>query len=161
MRRKNREVMDMEAIGNIVSRCKTCHLAMVDEGTPYVVPLSFGYDMENGALTLYFHSAKAGRKLDVLRRNPLVCFELCREGEPVFAKETPCNSGYYYESVIGTGLVTFVEDGKEKCGALARIMAQQAGMDVAFTEEQAGTVCVFRLTATEVTGKRKPRPAER
>lgn len=82
MRREDRSVTELDGIEAILKECRTCHLAMVDEGKPYVVPLSYGYQLnEDGTLTLYFHSAKEGRKLDILRKNNLVCFEISREGE--------------------------------------------------------------------------------
>ena len=158
MRRKDREVTDLEGIRSIVGRCKTCHVAMLDGETPYVLPLSFGYELRDGVLTLYFHSAKAGRKLDVLRRNNRVGFSMCREGEPVLG-ENPCNSGYYYESVLGLGTVAFVDDATEKCCALSLLMERQAGRRIAFTQAQADTVCVFKIVSTDFSGKRKPRPA--
>ena len=84
MRRKDREVTDICGIEEILRQCKTCHVAMVDDGAPYVVPLSYGYQMlDDGRLALYFHSAKEGRKLDILRRNSRLCFEIANEGEPV------------------------------------------------------------------------------
>ena len=69
MRRNDREVTDINEIKNILNLCKTCHLAMVDGNMPYVIPLSFGYVMDGDTLTLYFHSAKEGRKIDILKRN--------------------------------------------------------------------------------------------
>jgi nitroimidazol reductase NimA-like FMN-containing flavoprotein (pyridoxamine 5'-phosphate oxidase superfamily) len=90
MRRKDREVAAVEEIRGILESCKTCHLAMVDNGAPYVVPLSFGYEIAGGTLKLFFHSAKEGRKIDILRRNSAVFFAVCVEGEPVFAEKTPC-----------------------------------------------------------------------
>jgi nitroimidazol reductase NimA-like FMN-containing flavoprotein (pyridoxamine 5'-phosphate oxidase superfamily) len=43
MIRKDREVTDINSIEEILKQCKTCHVAMVDDGLPYVVPLSYGY----------------------------------------------------------------------------------------------------------------------
>lgn len=159
MRRKEREVKGIDGIEQIIRRCKTCHLAMVDNGAPYVVPLNFGYEVRDDSLTLYFHSAKEGRKIDILHRNPQVCFCISEEGEPVYTAQTPCNSGYYYASVIGGGDVEFVEDAQEKCDALSLLMRHQAGMEIQFTPEQAGAVCVFRLRPTEISGKQKEKPA--
>lgn len=158
MRRKDREVVEIKKIREIIEACKTCHLAMVDENMPYVIPLSFGYEMKDNELTLYFHSAGSGRKIDVLTKNNNVCFEMCCEGEPVFAKETPCNSGYYFSSVHGFGNVEFVEDVREKCHALTLLMKRQAGEDIAFTEQQADSVCVYKVCTKEFTGKRKAHP---
>ena len=158
MRRKDREVTDISGIKEILLDCKTCHVAMVDRGIPYVVPLSYGYKILDGnVLELYFHSAAEGRKIDVLERNNNVCFEMSREGEPVHS-ETPCYSGYYFSSVIGFGKVIFIEDADKKRGALSVMFRHQTGQDVLFTAEQAETVCVFKIVSSDFTGKKKPRP---
>lgn len=161
MRRKDREITSTKEIAGILDLCKTCHLAMVDDGRAYVVPLSFAYELGESGLTLYFHSAKEGRKLDILRKNSAVCFEICTEGEPIFSASTPCNSGYYFSSVHGFGDVRFVEDIGEKRAALSLLMQHQAGMAVKFTGAQAASVCVYKIVTTDFTGKKKPRPAER
>lgn len=158
MRRKDREVNDINGIEEIVKSCKTCHVAMVDDGMPYVIPLSFGYEINDDVLTLYFHSAKEGRKIDILQKNNSVCFEMCNEGEAIYAKETPCNSGYYYSSVIGNGKVEFITDMNEKIKALTLLMKHQTGADVAFNEEQADTVCVYKIASNDFSGKKKQRP---
>ena len=159
MRRKDREVTDIGGIEEILRQCKTAHIAMVDDGAPYVVPLSYGYQILDGnVLELYFHSALEGRKLDVLRKNNKVCFEMSYEGEPVHS-ETPCNSGYYFASVIGFGEAVFIEDADGKCEALSIMFKHQAGKDITFIAEQAKGVCVFKIVSTDFTGKQKPRPA--
>jgi len=158
MRRKDREVTDINQIKRILDDCKTCHLAMVDNGLPYVIPLSYAYTISDGALTLFFHSAKVGRKIKALQENNTVCFEMSREGEPVFADKTPCNSGYYFSSVHGFGSVRFIEDMTEKCLALKLLVKHQANADIDFTPEQADSVCVFTVVSTDFTGKMKPRP---
>ena len=159
MRREDRRVTDINGIDEILLQCKTCHLAMVDNGAPYIVPLSYGYRFIDGSvLELYFHSALEGRKLDILRRNEMVCFEISYEGEPV-RSEIPCNSGYYYASVIGFGKAVFIEgDVGEKCEALSIMHKQQSGKDVVFTSEQAKSVCVFKIVSKDFTGKKKPKP---
>lgn len=158
MRRQDREVKEIGKIKEIIEQCKTCHLAMADGNMPYVIPLSFGFEIIENTLTLYFHCAKEGRKIDILTRNNQICFEMCCEGEPIFARQTPCNSGYYYSSVHGFGQVSFVEDIGEKCHALTLLMRQQTGEEIVFTEKQAESVCVFKVSTEEFTGKRKPHP---
>ena len=155
MRRKDREVADASSISAILDKCKTCHLAMVDNGQPYVIPLNYAYSLWGKELTLFFHSAKAGRKIRILHENAAVCFVMSNEGEPVFAAETPCDSGYYYSSVHGFGYVQFVEDIDEKRAALSLLMKHQAGLEVNFTPEQAASVCVFKVVSTEYIGKEK------
>jgi len=133
---------------------------MVDNGQPYVIPLSYAYLISNETLTLFFHSAQEGRKIRILHENNNVCFEMSNEGEPIFAEKTPCNSGYYFSSVHGFGTAQFIEDIDEKCSVLALLMKQQANIDVVFTPAQAESICVFKVSSTDFTGKMKPRPIE-
>ena len=158
MRRKDREVKDINQIKKILDSCKTCRLAMVDNGQPYVIPLSYAYLINGEALTLFFHSAKEGRKIKILHENNTVCFEISNEGEPVFAEKTPCSSGYYFSGVHGYGDARFVDDVNEKCFALTLLMKHQSNIDVDFTPSQADSVCVFKVFSTSFTGKTKPRP---
>lgn len=159
MRRKDREVTDLQQIERIIAGSKVCHVAMADQGMPYLVPMNFGYEMKGRELTLYFHCAKEGRKLDILKKNDNVCFELCIEGEPVYVKETPCYSGFYYQSVIGNGKMEIVSDLREKCKGLSLLLKQAAGAEAAFEKEQADTVCVLKIVSRDFTGKRKQPPA--
>jgi len=158
MRRKDREVTDREEIEEILLRCKTCHVAMVDNGSPYVIPLSFGFRFISNKLELYFHSAFEGRKIDILKKNNKVCFELSYEGEYVFP-DVPCRSGYYYGSVIGNGEVFFITDLEDKCEALSIIFKHQTERDVVFNEDQAISVCVYKIVSSDFIGKKKPKPA--
>jgi len=159
MRRQDREITDSRGIEEILLQCKTCHVAMIDGDTPYLVPLSFGYKLlDGGALELYFHSALVGRKLDALRQNSRACFEVSYEGEAI-NPDNPCNSGYYYASVIGFGDAVFIEDAAEKCEALSLIVRHQTAKSNAFTAEQAETVCVFKIVSTDFAGKKKPHSA--
>ena len=157
MRRKDREISTVEDIRKIIEKCKVCHLAMVDKSFPYVVPLSFGFKIEDEELTLYFHSAKEGRKIDILHENSSVCFEMMIEGE-LGLVENACSSGYFFESVIGFGQAEFVENVDEKCEALTELMRQQTNQEFVFTPEQAETVCIFKLVTKDFTGKKKPKP---
>ena len=158
MRRKDREVSDRSGIEEIILRCKTCHVAMSDDGMPYVIPLSFGYRfLDENKLELYFHSAFEGRKMDILKKNNRVCFEMSYEGESLFP-DVPCKSGYYYGSVIGNGEAVFITDSTDKCEALSILFKHQTGRDVEFSSEQAETVCVYKIVSNDFTGKKKPKP---
>ena len=99
MRRKDREVTDLGAIGRIIGDCKVLRLGMVDGRRPYVVPMNFGFDLRGGVLELYGHSAPEGRKVEILRRNPEVCFEMdC--GHKLVEATAACGYGFAYSSVI-------------------------------------------------------------
>ena len=158
MRRNDREITGRQGIEEILCGCRTCRIAMIDEGRPYIVPMSFGYKyLDDGALELYFHSAKEGKKIEVLKADSKVCFEISNEGEAISA-ESPCSLGYYYFSIIGFGEASFIDDVEEKCAALSSIVKHQAGRDMEITGAQAESVCVFKIASSEYTGKRKQKP---
>ena len=155
MRRSDREVKDRKGIEEILLKCRTCHVAMVDDGSPYIVPLSYGYKFtETGVLELYFHSALDGKKLDILRKNNKVCFEISDDGEPV-SSESPCNRGYYYSSIIGFGEVVFITDPEEKCKSLSMIVMHHAKISIEYNESQAENVCVYKIVSSDFSGKKK------
>ena len=64
MRKANREVKDIEKIVEVMKKCEVCRIALNDEEYPYILPLSFGMDCIDGKVTLYFHSALEGTKLN-------------------------------------------------------------------------------------------------
>lgn len=154
MRRKDREITDIHVITDMLDQCKTACVAMMDREVPYVIPLSYGYEMKEDALVLYFHCAKEGRKIDILKYDNRVCFTIFNEGEPLYT-ETPCNSGYYYSSIIGNGVAEFIENSADKQYALNKMFAHQSGKDIAFTETQADSVCVFKIVSKDFTAKQK------
>ena len=74
MRRKDRELKDMADIVSIAKRETVCTVAFHDEPCPYLIPLNYGAEVEDGKLILYFHGAKEGTKLDRIRENPNVSY---------------------------------------------------------------------------------------
>lgn len=159
MRRKDREVTDLEEIKRIMDTCKVCHVAMMDKEGPYVVPLSYGYQVEENVLTLYFHSAKEGKKIELLRKNGRVCFEMCSEGQLFYGK-VPCATGQCFSSVIGYGQASVIEEAEEKCRGLTILYAHQTGKTVRFTPQQADSVCVYKIVSSDFTGKRRTLPGQ-
>jgi nitroimidazol reductase NimA-like FMN-containing flavoprotein (pyridoxamine 5'-phosphate oxidase superfamily) len=158
MRRKDREVTDIEEILRIVSQCKVCRLALAEDNQPYVVPLNFGYEYKNGELSLYFHGAREGKKIDILKKNPEACFEMDGAHQLIEGREAAQYS-FAYESVIGFGAVEFVEGDEEKSHGLNLLMAHQTGKgDFTFPAGQLQTVEVYKIKARSFTGKRRPLP---
>ena len=155
MRRKDRAVTDHGQIKTILNTIKTCRLAMVDGGKPYVIPLSHGFTLDGGKLTVYFHSAKEGRKIDILKANNAVCFEMSIEGKPMFKGENACEYAYYFSSVIGFGNAEFIDDFDGKNTALKLITKHQSGVETEFTEAQTDTICVIKIETTDFTAKAK------
>ena len=156
MRRRDREVTDENAIRSILDSARVVHLAMIDGDRPYVVPMHYGYTLENGRLILFLHSAKEGRKVDVLRQNERVAFVLETSVVPVSGGDLPCKYGAAYASVMGEGTASFLINPVEKMAALAVLMQTQTGRDFSFTPDMADSVAVLRIDADIFTAKTRP-----
>ena len=76
MRRKDREIFGRDQIEPILQESKVCRIAMIADGKPYVIPMNFGYTWDDTDLTLYFHSGLKGKKIDALKADPHICFEM-------------------------------------------------------------------------------------
>lgn len=153
MRRKDREVMDPDKIREIISACHCCRLGLVDEGRAYIVPLSFGYTEEGGHYTFYFHGAKAGRKIELMRKDPCAGFEMDTNYR-LNEDESACEYSARFQSVIGSGRITFIEEIPEKEAALNAIMRHNTGRgDWEFPEKTVKATCVFRLDVEEMACK--------
>lgn len=148
MRRKDKEIKEVELIQSIICNSIVCRLAMVDGSQPYVVPLCFGY--ENNCL--YFHCTKEGKKIDTLRENNNVCFEFDIDQE-VTPSVKACNFGMKYRSVIGFGRASFIEDDSEKQKALDIIVRQYSKKDFDYTKEFVENVTIIKVEIESVTGK--------
>lgn len=148
MRRADREIIDRKAIEEIIHSAHVCRLGMIDNNTPYIVPLNFGY--RNG--TFYFHSARAGRKIEILTRGQRVCIEIDGSHELVMA-EAACDWGMRCASVIAYGLPRFIEEPSAKREGLAIIMAQYAEGTFDFPESAIAATAVWAVDVETITGK--------
>lgn len=157
MTRREREVTDIGEIIKILDNAKVLHLGMVDGDEPYVVPMNYGYTLENGKLTIWLHGAKRGRKLDVMRANPKVFFEM-EYGITPFEGEIACKYGITYSSLMGRGVAEIVEDIEEKKSALSFLMKTQTGKDFEFEDKMAAVVSIIRIDVSEYTAKHRPMP---
>lgn len=153
MRRKDREITYIEKLRSIIDGCDVCRLAMIDNGIPYIVPLNFGYKICDGELFLYFHCANEGRKLDILKRNPYVCFEMdCQHR--LIEGEIACDYGFSYQSIIGNGTAEFIKDFEEKKSALTQIMRKYSNEEsFHFSDNSVKNVTVFCVKSQSFTGK--------
>lgn len=152
MRRNDREITDIEKIEEILAGARYLHLGMMDGAFPYVVPLHYGYRMEDGHLTFYMHCAKEGQKLDCIRENENVFVEIDR-GESLITADIPCRYGARYESVMCRGRASIVEEAEEKCRALECLMRVQTGETHRINEQMAEAVSVIRVDVDSYTAK--------
>jgi nitroimidazol reductase NimA-like FMN-containing flavoprotein (pyridoxamine 5'-phosphate oxidase superfamily) len=103
---------------------------------------------------LYFHSAREGRKLDLIRHNPRVGFALAIETAVAVTGDGPCGWTMRYRSVVGRGRAVIVEDGLEKIGALDLIMAHYGGPTDGYDPRRVAAIAVIRVDIETMAGKR-------
>ena len=153
MRRIDREITNIEQINQIIVSCDCCRLGFIDGQSVYVVPLNFGYRYLDGQSTFYFHCAKEGKKLDLLKENPVVGFEL-DTNHAVNAGAIACEYSFRFRSVIGRGSAAMVEDLAEKKEALQLVMSHYSDRsDWSFPDVQAASVAVIKLMVTDMACK--------
>jgi nitroimidazol reductase NimA-like FMN-containing flavoprotein (pyridoxamine 5'-phosphate oxidase superfamily) len=149
MRRKDQEINDIGTIEGIIRKGQVCRLALSENGRPYIVPLCFGYKDNN----LYFHSAREGKKLDILRKNDNVCFEIDTDRELVKGKKA-CNCSMKYRSVIGFGKAELIEDIESKRRAFNIIMQNYSEGFFEYPEESIKNTVIIRVEIESMTGKK-------
>ena len=157
MTKRERQVTDPQQIRDILDAGKVLHLGLAVDNVPYVVPMNYGYTMEEGNLVLYLHSAVRGKKLDMIRANPKVFFEIDCDWIP-FEGKLPCQYGLSYSSIMGKGTARILGDVEEKKAAMTHLMKTQTSKDFSFTEELVSIVAVIRIDVSEYTAKHRPLP---
>ena len=132
MRRAEKEVKDLEQLEEILRDCNTVRIGTQDAEGMFIVPVNYGYDLTEGQLTLYLHSAREGRKAAAFRR------------------------GGAYRSIMGSGTIRELTEPQEKYEALNAIMRHMTGRNWEMPEPAVARVSVFAIRAERWTGKRSP-----
>ncbi len=148
MRKKEKEIADIDEIERIIEKAICCRIGLVDNDEPYIVPVCFGYERN----TLYFHGALEGRKVELIKKNNKVCFEIDTDVEVVNAEE-PCRWTMKYRSVIGVGRAYILESYEEKTHGLRLIMKQYSEGEFSFPKSKLDSVLVVRVNIESITGK--------
>lgn len=159
MRKKEREVVGADALAEILDRCQTLRIAFNAE-YPYIVPVSFGYRLDNDKFTLYFHSAMAGRKVELIAANTpcKVGFEADRVdgvGSKDGSADTPCTWTCWYESVIGEGIVSLVEGDEKREGLDALMKHYRYEGKLEYDPRGFALANVYKIEVSSITGKRR------
>ena len=156
MRRKDREVTDRQTIIEIIESCGCCRIGFQDDSEVYIVPLNFGFEDNKERLLFYFHGAKEGRKIDLIAKSPYVGFEMDSSHE-VYTKSdtgTACTYTARFQSVIGTGRVSMVDDTNEKRHGLLLLMKHTTQKcEWSFDEKMLNAVAVFKLEVEKLSCK--------
>lgn len=152
MRKSNREITERKDILELLNRCQTIRLALHDSPYPYVVPLSFGWEQTEKGLFIYFHCAKEGKKLNLIEKNPNVCFEAdilngyADTGHSVTADYESIIAFGRAERVYGEELVHGLELLLEHCNTPGYSARECAAKDI---------TAVVKISVESITGKRR------
>ena len=157
MTKREFQITDEAKIRQILDSAKVLHLGLAVDNEPYVVPMNYGYCLEEGKLTLYLHSAVQGKKLDMIRANSRVFFELDCDRMP-FEGKLPCQYGLAYSSLMGRGNARLIEDVEEKKKAMSILMNTQTGKEFSFEDKLVSIVSVIRIDVAQYTAKHRPVP---
>lgn len=154
MRRKDRQINDISDIELIISAADVCRVAFADNNIPYIVTMNFGYSGGEHP-SLYFHCAPEGRKLEMIKKNNYVCFELDTDHK-IYEGDKGCDWGMNFSSVVGYGRISVLNDRLEKIKGLNYLMSHYSGRaDFAYEERILERTLILKLDIEEMTGKRK------
>jgi uncharacterized protein len=149
MRRKDREITDRAEIDAILRSAKVMHLALADNNIPFLVPVFYVYD----GTAIYFHSAQAGTKIEIMKRNNNVCFEITVD-HGIIESDQPCDFEAKHRTVIGFGKAIFVENDAEKVKALNMVVALFTEKSFEFPAANLNRTVVVRIDIESIKGKK-------
>lgn len=153
MRRREREVKDINRIMEIIEECRVCRLAFSDESAPYIVPLNYGCEKQGDLIYLYFHCAHEGRKIDLIKKCPRAGFELDCFRQLVTARQA-CGYTAKYSSITGFGDIEILSAKEDKLKGLRAVMRHYSGsVEWDFPDSAVDSVCVMRLAVKELSCK--------
>lgn len=149
MRKVNQEITDKLIIEEILSKSKICRIGMIDNGMPYVLPFNYGYDNKQ----IYIHCASIGKKIDLLRENPKVCFEIEQKVD-IVKNDKACKWTTTYRSIVGYGNIKILTDFTQKQKGLEIIMSHNGAVtSIDFETKQVESVLILKLNIDSLTGK--------
>ena len=145
MRRKERQITDVSQITDFILSEQILRVGFQDKDDIYIVPVNYGFIIEDEKYVFYFHGAKAGRKYELAKLNPKVGFEIDGKYSLVDG-ELACDYTAHFQSVIGNGILSLVENQEEKVLALNSIMKQTTqNSEWTYSNEMLNAVAIFRL----------------
>lgn len=140
-----------DLIKEIIDKCDVCYIGMVDiNNMPYVLPFNFGF-INN---CIYLHSAKTGKKIDILKNNPDVCIAFSTDHLLLYQNEhVACSFRMKSRSVIAYGKVQFIDDYDEKINVLNIIMQKYTGKSFTYSTPAVKNVEIFIVPIDSITVK--------
>lgn len=155
MRRKDKQITSREEMIGVFQKADACRIAFAVDNVPYIVCMNYGFEWEQEFPVLYFHCAHEGKKLEQMKANPYVCFQLDTDHELKYIEEKVyCTMDY--ASLVGMGYLELVTDEEERKLGLDLLMEHHdRPVPAEYPESSMKRTTVLRLKVTELTGKKK------
>jgi nitroimidazol reductase NimA-like FMN-containing flavoprotein (pyridoxamine 5'-phosphate oxidase superfamily) len=151
MRRKEKEITDIKAIEKILNQGILCSIAFSDGTDPYLITVNYGY--RDGCI--YFHSANEGKKMDLIRKNPKVCFQVVVDDELIKGERACSDFTMKYRSVVGYGKISLLQTEEDKADGLSVLMHQHTGQaNYEFGKNSLRETAVLKINIERMSGKR-------
>ncbi|MEC5344423.1 pyridoxamine 5'-phosphate oxidase family protein [Brenneria populi] len=149
MRREDREITDPAEIERIIQASKVMYLALSSDDLPFLVPVFYAWD----GRSIYFHSAKNGAKIEIMKKNNKVCFAISVD-QGIIEDDLACNFEARHRTVIGVGESVFIDDEREKIAALDRIVARFTDKAFRYPSANLKSTRVIRIDILSIKGKK-------
>ncbi len=148
---KTLEHKNKDIIEKTIRECDICFVGMAGkDGTPYVLPMNFGYSQG----VVFLHSAQEGHSIDILQENPKVCLVFNPKNKLVWQHpDVGCSYRMQSSSVIAWGSVAFEEDFERKVKALDILMKQYSEREFKYSDPSVVNVKIWRVELEKITCK--------
>ena len=145
-----KDIIELDKLEEIISKCKICRVGMVDGDEPYVLAMNFGYEDQ----TVWLHCAKEGKKIEVLKRNNKVCLEFDADHK-LFARHehVACSWRFAYRSVLIHRNAIFVDDYDEKIKGLNIFMRNYSDKAFEYSKPSVNNIFIIKVPIESITGR--------
>jgi uncharacterized protein len=149
MRRLDKQITDQAVIIEILEKSEICRLGLVENDEAYIVPVNYAYQND----VIYIHSALEGKKMDIIRKNNRVTFEIERHHEIIKATKA-CGWTTRYRSVMGRGTIIIDDEILSKKKGLDLIMRKYgADFELIYDEKVLERMTILKLKIESIIGK--------
>lgn len=149
MLKSNKEITNRLDIDTIITKSLVCRISFAVDNSPYMVPVSFGYDGKS----IFVHTAEKGKKISFLKSNNNICFEFDTDVSIVKHDKIACKWTTAFKSVIGLGQMIEQIDLNDRIYAMNQIMLQYSGTTWAFDEKMLKHTKLWKIEISEISGK--------
>lgn len=150
IRRSKKAISDEAAKALLLHEKRGIFAVNGDDGYPYAIPVNYFYDMENNKI--YFHGAKAGHKIDSLKKSDKVCFTVYGNERFAEGEWAP-----YLQSTVVFGRCRLIDD-SEMTNARVRELAARfypTSQEIDAEMERSGrAVQLYEITIEHLSGKK-------